>query len=83
MAHKTGQLIMRMLPDGKCRDRFLADSVDMPQSELGYDLTCEATEALVAVDRRLWEVGPDWIDDAALVVRARQWLGRTDQDHDG
>jgi hypothetical protein len=51
----------------------------MPRSEMGYDVTREAIEALAAIDRRLWEVGPDWIDDAALLIRARQWLARTDQ----
>jgi hypothetical protein len=50
---------------------------------MGYDLTREEIEALVAIDRRLWEVGPDWMDDPALVVKARQWLARTDRDHDG
>ena len=54
----------------------------MPRSEMGYDVTREAIEALVPIDRRLREVGPDWIDDAALLVRARQWLARTGQDHE-
>ena len=83
MARKTVQLIMRMLTDRECRDRFLANPGDMPLSEMGYDLTREEIEALVAIDRRLWEVGPDWVDDPALVVKARQWLARTDRDHDG
>jgi hypothetical protein len=83
MARKTVQLIMRMLTDREFRDRFLANPGDMPLSEMGYDLTREEIEALVAIDRRLWEVGPDWVDDPALVVKARQWLARTDRDHDG
>jgi hypothetical protein len=83
MAHKTVQLILRMLTDGEFRGRFLANPVDMPLSDMGYDLTREEIEALVAIDRRLWEVGPDWMDDAALVGHARQWLTRTDQDHEG
>lgn len=83
MAHQAVQLIMRMLTDEEFRDRFLANPTGMPLSEIGYDLPREDIEALAAIDRRLWEVGPDWIDDAALVVHARQRLTRTDQDHEG
>jgi hypothetical protein len=72
-----------MITDEEFRKRFLANPVDMPQSEMGYDLTRGEIEALVAIDRRVWEVGPDWIDEAAVLVSARQRLGRPDPDHEG
>lgn len=65
MAHKTVQLIIgRILTDEEFRDRFLASPVDTLSSlsQMGYDLTHAEVEALAAVDRRLWELGPDWID---------------------
>jgi hypothetical protein len=83
MAYKTVELIIRMLTDEEFRDRFLANPVDMPLSEMGYDLTRGEFEALLAIDRRLWEVGPDWMADAALLAHARQWLARAEHDHEG
>jgi hypothetical protein len=72
-----------MLTDEEFRDRFLENPVDMPLSEMGYDLTRGEIEALLAIDRRFRELGPDWMADAALLVHTRQCLARTDQDHEG
>jgi hypothetical protein len=65
MAHKTRQLIIgRILTDEEFRDRVLANPVHMlsPLSEMGDDLARGEIEALTAIERRLWEVGTDWID---------------------
>jgi hypothetical protein len=84
MAYKTVELIIRMLTDEEFRDRFLANPVDMPLSEMGYDLTRGDIEASLDFDRQVWGVESDWIDaNAALWVRACQWLTRTDPDHEG
>ncbi|HXW08095.1 MAG TPA: Os1348 family NHLP clan protein [Vicinamibacterales bacterium] len=71
MAQKGVHLIVgRLLTEQKFRATFLDRPLEtlMAVREAGLELTNVEIDALAQTDRRLWQLGPEWVD-ARLQVR--------------
>ena len=65
MAQRTVQLIIgQILTDEELRSDFLDRPIETLTSlrDRGFELTAVEIDALAQTDRRIWEVGAEWID---------------------
>jgi hypothetical protein len=75
VAQKTVQLIVgRILTDEELRARFLTRPIETLASlrQMGFELTNTEMDAILRTDRRLWEMGAEWIDPRLQRCRLRE-----------
>jgi hypothetical protein len=65
VSQKTVQLIVgQILTDEELRARFLTQPIETLASlrQMGFELTNIEMDGILRTDRRLWEMGAEWID---------------------
>jgi hypothetical protein len=80
MAQRTVQLIIgQILTDEEFRAAFLDQPTLTLQTlrDRGFELTKVEVDALTGTDRRLWEVGSEWVDRRLQRCRLSTRTGST------